>query len=269
MFNYNVYLRGMRQTFKEFKEYKFNLFGDILLMPIMVFIWVFVYFFLFNINNTTTLGGLTLNEGISYMIIVSMISYIYLPVWISGMVMRDIITGDLVNYIMRPISHFFWHFSISLIHRIFRSIVAIIVYLVLMFSFPEFIFIPKIGNVVLSISVLLLAYFALFQLFYLIGLLSFWISDISVIQNLVNIIQGIFGGRYFPLKLFPTYIINITKFSVFPILFSLPSLIIIDDYSIPNILQSFYVLIIWIIVFSLLINKIWNIGIRRFEGYGN
>jgi ABC-2 type transport system permease protein len=77
-----------------------------------------------------------------------------------------------------------------------------------------------------------------------------------------------FGGAWIPLSLLPLWVQGVSDILPFKYCISFPALILLGKLSIEEIIGSFAILIIWILVFYFTAKVVWERGIRRFTGYG-
>lgn len=187
---------------------------------------------------------------------------------------RDIHTGDLSNYLLKPIRYLTFSFSAEFGYSITRAIIGIILFGGIFTAIrPEF-FTLVTGEFDRFLIFLVSLIFAMFMNFYLvalIALLAFWVISSQRFLFIYFGILNIFSGIMLPLDLFPEGMLKVLKFLPFPYLFYYPLTIIlkpevsISTFGMKVILPQ----VVFLIILSLATSLLYHAGLKRYEAVGS
>lgn len=135
---------------------------------------------------------------------------------ISREIMKDVQTGNVEVLFSKPISYLsyrmWWQLGSSLYSFVVITVLAVIALIFIIGLPPTMtvgVFIPTLILTFICGTVLSLFLYAI------VGLLSFWIEDISPVFWIVDKTVMILGGSYLPVALFPTFMYKIALYSPF------------------------------------------------------
>lgn len=176
---------------------------------------IFMYSYTYNLLNSSDIKGVALTT-----VVWSILFYFLILSWgirkVSDNIMEDIISGNITNFINKPINYLM--FRVSLIFG--RGLLSVVLFALFTVPMCLYLFdIPAIFyNYTLILIAILLTFLSiilLFLIYVLVGLCSFWIEDIRPILNILNKLFMIFGGAYIPVGLFPEWLYTIGLYSPF------------------------------------------------------
>lgn len=173
-----------------------------------------LYWYVFRLN-----GG-TVNNTTFIIVAWSMFFYFAFSVFrlrdISGAIMRDVQSGNVEVLFSKPISYLsyrmWWQVGAGLYSFLVISFLGTIILAAIVgipATMAKTIFIPTIMTVVVFGAFLSLA------LYSVVGLLAFWIEDVSPIFWVVDKAVMILGGSYLPVALFPDFMYKAALYSPF------------------------------------------------------
>jgi len=178
--------------------------------------------------------------------------------------------GGLANLLIKPINELMYIFFEELGKRLF-----VIILTTLIFSLP-IIFIPNVRNTVdfsLNTIVWVLIFSALSNIFLYIfywslGCLSFWFISTAGVRNIIENLQSILKGTWFPIDIAPIFIQNI--FSILPFQYTRYFLIkiFLNDTSQNLYIKGILVLMIYTLFFTCFGLLLWKKGLKKFESVG-
>lgn len=237
--------------------------SNFLILIVMATVWL-------TATHTGLIGGFTTGEILTYYIA----GMVLVPIvmWTADhRVSQEINSGELaLNFVTKPISYFWsryfaemgWH-TISPIFAVISLVLSLILFgshLTTSISLPYLFF--------LLLSILLTSTL-FFCTTYLIGLLSFWFTDIDGFSEMFWMAVFLFAGQGIPLSFYPQsfqFILNILPFRF---LFSFPLEIFTQKLSTAQIAQGFLVQIFWILSLGFLAKYILKKGLRIYSAFGN
>ena len=142
------------------------------------------------------------------------------------------------------------------------------VWIVLFMLFkPDFSSITLIG-ILLSIPVMVIAFFIGYLLSATITALAFWTTRIYSIHEFYFALILLFSGQFVPLPLMPKLIQDIAQYLPFQLLLYFPIQLILGKLSTEQIILGYVMSGVWLAVAVILFNFVWRNGVKRFSAVG-
>ena len=253
------YLEYMKIGFKESIEYKWEIFGKFLNSFIAIVFFIFVWKIIYEFNEVVILNGFTLSDLVIYFIIIysfNLVRYREFALVVS----RQVKSGDIVSYFVRPINFIYSVFF----KELGRILINFFIYVILILGLIVYLYDEL--NLVNIFLFFLYSFFLL--LFYLvltilISTFSFFLTEIWGINDSINSIIKIFSGGFFPISFFPSSIVSVLIFTPFFYLEYQLSLIFLDKITLSQIFFNTFILIIWILFFILLVYLVYKKGVSK------
>lgn len=206
-------------------------------------------------------------------------SYTFLLIVIRSIVMSTkandvsgyISSGELSNYLLKPISFFKYIVVRDMPVKILNFAFSIIEISVLLFIIKPDVFIQ---NNITQIVIFFLTLFIAVSIFFLVVMIAssvpFWIPEAGWgFQFLIiNIFVDFLSGAFFPLDVFPTAIKNFLMLTPFPYIIFVPIKTYLGDLNAFQNLQNIVVGIIWVFILFIAFKKVWSKGLKAYEGVG-
>ena len=183
---------------------------------------------------------------------------------------NEIITGDLTNYLLRPVNYFGYWISQLSAERCIVFMGGIVQLLVLrgLFSHVAFTFqtniIPLFETVLLLVGSLVLLHLFDFTA----GLISFWTHRGHGARWLLLILMQFLSGNYLPLDILPKGIQTLLNLTPFPMVLFVPLQAYLGRLSIGAWIQAVAVQWFWIGIALLGLRSTWRRGLRTYGAYG-
>ncbi|MBL8014994.1 MAG: ABC-2 family transporter protein [Candidatus Doudnabacteria bacterium] len=188
---------------------------------------------------------------------------------ISRWMSKDIMSGNLSTYLLKPINYpiTLWIKQIALI--VARVIIPIVLFLIFLFIRPDIAAPSSIINLVVFIisTIMCMVIWNLFVT--IIGLFSFWINEVSQLQNVINLLLNIVIGRYIPLYLFPENLQNLIALTPANYLGGFQIQAYQGFATSEQIVQGFFVMSIWTLVFTIFAWFLYSKGVKVYEANGS
>lgn len=102
-----------------------------------------------------------------------------------------------------------------------------------------------------------------FLLSYICGLLGFWITKVTAVYGVLEVISLFLSGRIAPLSLLPPVLQQWSIFLPFRYMIGFPIDIITKAANSHDMLQGFAIASIWIVVFVIALRWIWKAGLKK------
>lgn len=183
----------------------------------------------------------------------------------------EIAGGDLSNYLVKPINYFGYWFSRDLADKLLNIIFSIVEIIVLVFVFKPPVFIQtnpsQIGWFIIASTMAAIMYF-FFS--FIISLTTFWYSEANGWPQrfLVFTLLEFFAGGLFPLDILPEKMFELIKLLPPTFFIFTPIQIYLGNISGEKIGQALLTMIIWLVILAIIVQKMWQKGIKNYEAYG-
>lgn len=103
----------------------------------------------------------------------------------------------------------------------------------------------------------------------LLGMITFWTTRVSAIYELYFAVELLISGRLVPMSLLPEWAQRLSNFLPFQWTFGFPIEALVGQLTPQQLLQGLGMQLLWIVLGSLAVNRMWKAGIRRFSAVGN
>lgn len=182
---------------------------------------------------------------------------------------EDIKMGGLNKYLARPMNYK-WNCFFSFVgQKIPRfMVIAPVAAAILLFSrFWKGLPI-SFGRTMVFLCSLMLAVILNFYIFYCIGLLGFWLTDVGKLFGTVSIVLKVVSGGIFPLDIFGGIIEKLVNVLPFGYTAQFPVNIINGRFGWERIGIGFCFQAAWILAFACLAEVLWRRGLKRYVAVG-
>ncbi|WP_054942859.1 ABC transporter permease [Paenibacillus ihuae] len=215
------------------------------------------------------LSGYQFNSIVSYYIAMFIISS-FTNVGSTGYkVANDIKDGVLNNLLVRPIHYIGYCFTETVSQKLLNLIIAMLMFIpVIVFRFGDLdagMTLEQLGWFpVVILGSLILSFF----INILVSLFVFWMTEVTSLFFLKDIILDLASGRVFPLDLFPKTLLN--AFSVLPFMYCtyFPAVMITKGWSAAELYRGLGIQLVWILGLYGLIQIFWRLGLKKYTGTG-
>jgi len=102
----------------------------------------------------------------------------------------------------------------------------------------------------------------------LLGMVAFWLTEVSSLYVMTTRIIAFLSGVYFPLFLIPSGLYKIIMFSPLSYICYFPSMIAIGEMRGQILLTGLVISGTWVLLLLIITIFIWEIGLRRYESFG-
>jgi ABC-2 type transport system permease protein len=217
----------------------------------------------------TAIAGYYLNDMMTYSILIYFIQRGTSMMNISGDIKGDIMSGGLNIHLIRPIKYLWmkWVTSISgqLIHFVLSLLVffGISVFLKLFFVYPE-----DSAQMLMVVLFVFFAYILSFLINCILGMLSFWLLEIGALNAFISMGIAILSGAIFPIDFINNKIGVLLKYLPFSYLAFFPTQIYLGKIDVDNLIKNIFICLFWIVALTIIANKLWKNGIRRYSAFG-
>ncbi len=215
------------------------------------------------------IGGWQLSSITAYYLLLTIASSL-LVVHIEEVVAYyDIYQGWLANYLLRPVSYFWYKLLQELPYRLLQGTMGIGVFLMMWLALGNLLNVDvSTGNLVRSLIIALLAFGISFLLKMVLGLSALWTTDFTGLAQLLEVTFLLFGGFIVPLSLFPTWLERLAYSLPFPYIVYFPVVSFQGRLTTVDFYRVLWAQLLWAVVLFLLSMILWRRGVQKFTGVG-
>lgn len=181
---------------------------------------------------------------------------------------REIREGTFSNYILRPLHPIHWAVAENIVYKVLFLVILAPVWAVAALFVPALRFDMTGGQALLFLMALLLGAALRFLLSYTCGLLGFWITKVTAVYSLLEVISLFLSGRIAPLSLLPPVLQQWSVFLPFRYMVGFPIDIITGAVNRKEMLTGFLLASIWVMLFIIVLRWLWKAGLKKNQAVG-
>lgn len=247
-------------SIKKLSEYKFNMVTNTISQLFFLGMWVIFWNVL--LANIGMIGEWTKPMAIMLTGFVMLSDSIWQVVWASIKLYREIPTGVLDLYLVRPVQPIF---AFILKEMQFFSLIPAAIGLVLIIGTLVASYELNVLKLLFALVIVLCGVVTVTIAYMIIGCFSFWLGRSDAVRTFYRSI--LFTKTYpttifpYPIGLFLTFYIPISLFGTLPVL-------VLTKYDIPLGFRAVLVALTVVVIWSVLLSVFWKKGLERYESQG-
>lgn len=262
------YLAFFKISFKKSLAYRARafiwLFWDVGPAIIMLFFWLAVF------KTRDQVQGYDFYSMVIYYLVV-MFSRNLILTHPGEALQQEIYSGQINIYFIRPANLIGQKFFSAIAYKIFKIVylfpLLLICYL-FFFKNQGLTFNFELINLFFFIISCLISFCLYFLIKFLIGITSFWFTEIEWLRGLEMLIFWFFGGLLLPLDLMPQSMQLIASFLPFKYVFYLPAQGLLGNLSFSQMLFSLIGQLFWLVLFLIILKKTYKAGLKIYSAFG-
>ena len=229
----------------------------------------FIVFWSAVLKGSADFSGFTLSTLITYYALVEIIDTLYTQT--PGRVLaKDINSGNLSSYLVKPINYWGYTFSYTAGQQLAGNSLSFIFIIAAFLFFPSHLLLPtQLINGLFFVLSLIISFLLYFQIFFLVGSLTFFLSQTTFLRQGINQIAGVLGGKWIPIILMPVAAQSIIIYLPFRFLYDGPLKIFQEKMIQQDIILGLVTGSFWLLFFMILGRYVWGKGIKKYEAYGH
>ncbi|WP_017437537.1 ABC transporter permease [Saccharococcus caldoxylosilyticus] len=181
---------------------------------------------------------------------------------------REIREGTFSNYIIRPLHPIHWAIAENVVYKVLFVAILAPIWAIAALFVPALRFDMTGGQALLFLAAVLLGAALRFLLSYICGLLGFWITKVTAVYGVLEVISLFLSGRIAPLSMLPPMLQQWSVFLPFRYMIGFPIDIVIGAANGHDMLQGFAIASIWVAVFIIALRWIWIAGLKKNQAVG-
>lgn len=259
------YFQVFKVTIAEYFVYRLNF----ILWRARVVLGLLIVYFLWSsfFEKSQLIFGYSITQMLTYILISGLVSNFVLASRTQD-VAGEIVNGNIINYILRPVSFFKYIAARDLADKAMNIIFTIFeVVLIILLLKPTLFVQTNPLYLVLFFVFLGLGVATSFFINLMLSFVGFWTPEVWAPRFIFFMIVFFLSGSYFPLDILPPPIYHALLLTPFPYLYYLPARIYLG---VDSSLLPFYLIASagWMMITYFLAKKIWQKGLLTFSFYG-
>lgn len=262
-FDMKSYLTFTKNAFQKNLSYRANaiifFLGELMLLFVTFYLWKAIY----RSSDSMIIQGFSLNEMIVY-VLISFITAIIVNADIAYSISREVKDGSIAINLIRPISYqkrmFFESLGNLMYNFIVVFLIGFVVVTILQISYSGKI---SIVNTILYFISILAGFFINFYYSYMFGLLSFKITNMWGLTQIMNAISQLLSGALIPIVFFPGWMQWIFNFLPFSSMIYTPSMIYLGKLTNIEIIKAISIQFLWVIILMIIGRQMWKALIKE------
>lgn len=220
------------------------------------------------VSEQTQPEGFRASDFVNYYLAATIVNQIS-TVWVAGDWEEEIRTGSLSVQLTRPIDPAHLMFCRELCRRLLAGLVGLVALTVARFFFSDLTHPDGYQAYFLTAAALLLSLILNFLMASAIGMLTFWLTQISRIYMVWAGVGFFLSGWVAPLSLLPGTVRTIAEWSPFNFILSYPVGLLTGSTTFNQGLERLPLGLAWALVFYFSYRVLWRAGLRRFDAVGS
>lgn len=257
------YLALLRRSLGSMLEYRASIFIWMLtnVMPlVMLAVW-------YSLAEDGPIAGYSQTDFVSYYLLLTFIRQLT-NAWVIWELDYEIRHGDLSVKLLHPLNPIHEYISSHITDKIMGLSILIPLGIVAWLIFPTIHYDFTLLNFALMLVAMAAAWLIRFLSQFCIGLLAFWISEATTLNDIWYAISMMLGGIVAPLDLFPAQVQVVANYLPFRYMLSFPVEIVSARLSSGELVIGYATMAFWVVVMVVLYRWLWSKGIRQFSAFG-
>lgn len=178
--------------------------------------------------------------------------------------------GKISTYLIKPFSYRIFLAANELTWR-FSGLIFVLPSLLLFYPLLKNTPVPTITihYLLLTLFLIPVIFLSRFCISFLIGSSSFWLSNSKAFSHFKWMMEGVFGGAWLPLFMFPQILQTVAKFTPFYYFFYFPNQLLLGQLTNLEIFTGLTIFLTWFCLLYLLSTLVWRQVIRAYSAVGN
>jgi ABC-2 type transport system permease protein len=215
------------------------------------------------------LAGFRMAEMVAYLLLVHISRMFSSMPGLAGGIAQDIREGELKKYLLQPLDMLGYLVVYRVAHKIAYIVTSFIPYAIL-FALCHNYFdnLPDATTFAAYIVSLLLAFLVGFYFEACIGMVGFWLLEVTSLLYIVNTLNYFISGHMFPLDLLPGSWLRVLKVLPFQYMAYFPAAVFLGKIQGDALWQGLLAEAAWAMFLALLARVLLRVGLRRYSAYG-
>ncbi len=208
----------------------------------------------------------------------AILSYVLLTLIVQAVVFSSrtidvtemISSGDLSNFLLKPINLFHYFFALDLGNKTLNLVFSFFEFcLFLIFLKPPLFFSATPTRFFLSLLFLILALLIYFFINLALGFITFFAPENTWAPRFLFFMAvGFLAGELFPLDLLPRIFFRVLMLTPFPYLIYFPIAVYLRKFDLGSLAFYSMIIVVWLFLLYFLTVRLWHRGLKSNEVWG-
>jgi ABC-2 type transport system permease protein len=224
---------------------------------------------IFRGSGQSDISGFTRDDMMAYLLLVQVSRMFSSMPGLAGGIARDIRDGQLKKYLLQPIDMVGYLLAYRGAHKIAYIITSALPYGLLFFWFRE-VFPPPPDAItwLAYIASLLMGFLLGFFFEACVGMVGFWLLEVTSFLYIINTLNFFVSGHMFPLDLLPAGIVAVLKALPFQYLAYYPAMIYLGKVQGTDLAIGLAIQAAWVVGLMMLSRAMFRRGLMHYSAYG-
>lgn len=187
-------------------------------------------------------------------------------VWVIWEFEREIVQGKLSFRLLQPLDPFWHYFASHFAERFARLPFAFVLVAGFFFLYPQSIWVPSLGQLLLFGLTVTIAFTLRFMMQYTLAMFAFWTERANALEQFWFLFYLFLSGLIAPLETFPPGVREVALWTPFPYLIYFPASLIVG---LPvDLARGLLVMLVWTALFYGAYRWLWRQGLKQYSGMG-
>ncbi|HIK28381.1 MAG: ABC-2 family transporter protein [Oscillatoriaceae bacterium SKW80] len=187
-------------------------------------------------------------------------------VWVIWEFEKEVVEGKLSPRLLQPIDPVWHHFASHVSERFARLpfILGLVIFFFVLY--PQAFWLPSLGNFIIFLLVVIVAFSLRFLIQYTFAMFAFWIERATAIEQFWFLVYLFLSGLIAPLEVFPPAVREVVLWTPFPYMVHFPAALLVG---LPvDVGRGFLMMLGWGALFFIFNRWLWRRGLRHYSGMG-
>ncbi len=206
---------------------------------------------------------------IAYLLVVQISRMFSSMPGLAAGIARDIRDGNLKKYLLQPIDMVAYLLAYRGAHKMAYIVTSSIPYALLFYLCRDvFDGLPGPLTLLAYAASLLLAFLIGFFFETTIGMIGFWLLEVTSFLYVINTLNFFVSGHMFPLDLLPPFWASALQMLPFQYLAYFPAMVFLEKKTGMELWGGLAMELAWAVVFIVLARVLYRTGLKRYRAYG-
>lgn len=256
--------------------------GDFMLGTLMRFLptltQIFLWWAIYDVvtgdgHGDGQIAGYRFGDMVAYYLLVTISRAFSSMPGLTGGIAKQVRSGEVKKFLIQPVDMIGFLLIQRMAHKLVYYWIAAIPFAIVFFLCRGFFLEgwPSLPVMLVFVSSLMLSFLLGFFLECCLGLLSFWLLEVTSLSFIYMLLSFLLSGHMFPLELLPDTPLNVralVDFLPLKYLAYFPAAVFLGRMEWEAMCRGLWIEMAWVVFFAMWARVLWWRGVRRYSGFG-
>lgn len=237
-----------------------------------VFMWGAIFYTVRRADGASTIAGFTYEEMIAYYLLTQISRAFSSMPGLASMIALQIRNGEIKKYLIQPVDLIGFLLLGRIAHKLVYYVVAAGPFALVFYLCRDYFSgWPDATTMLAFLASLVMAFIMGFFMEATLGLLGFWLLEVSSLLFIYMLFTFFFSGHMFPIDMLdglPWHLGTIVRAIPLQYLAYFPAAVFLGKIQGADLAWGLGLQLFWTVTFIVLCRVTFNLGVRRYSGYG-